>query len=48
MSQMFPYEVWLPFAPDKLFTVDDFIDGDFYTKKRYMSGAPTVYSVSTR
>ena len=29
MSQMFQYEVWSPSAPDKLYTVDDFIDGDF-------------------
>ena len=34
MSQIFQYEVWSPSAPNKLFTIDDFIDGDFYTKKR--------------
>ena len=34
MSQMFQYEVWSPFAPDTLYTVDDFIDGDFYNKER--------------
>ena len=31
---MFQYEVWSPSAPDKLYIVKDFIDGDFYTKKR--------------
>ena len=30
MSQMFQYEV---FTPDKLYTVDDFIDSDAYTKR---------------
>ena len=34
MSQMFQYEVWSPSAPDKLYTVDDYIGGDFYNKKR--------------
>ena len=34
MSQMFQYEVWSPPAPDKLYAIDDFIDGDFNTKKR--------------
>ena len=29
MSQMLQYEV---FAPEKLYTVDDFIDSDAYTK----------------
>ena len=30
---MFQREVWSPSAPDKLYAVDDFIDGDFCTKK---------------
>ena len=34
MSRIFQYEAWFSFAPDKLYTVDDFVDGDFYTKKR--------------
>ena len=29
MSQMFQYEVWSPSLPHELYTVDDFIDGDF-------------------
>ena len=29
MSQMFHYEVWLPSAPDKLYNVDNLINGDF-------------------
>ena len=33
MSQMFQYEEWSPSAPDKLQTVDDFIDSDFTLKK---------------
>ena len=60
MSQMFQYEAWSPFEPDILYTVDDFIDDDIYTKKGklneetllpacvFLSGASTVYSVSAR
>ena len=33
MSQMFHYKVWPQPMPDMLYTVDDFIDGDFQTKK---------------
>ena len=33
MSQC-QYEVWLPSVPDKLYTIDDFIDVFLYTKKR--------------
>ena len=35
MSQMFEYEVWSPSAPDTLYSVDNFIDGEFYAKKKY-------------
>ena len=34
MPQMFEYEVWSPSAPDKLYNIDGFSDGDFYTKKK--------------
>ena len=34
MSQMFQYDVWSPSMPDKLYTVDDLIDGVFYSKYR--------------
>ena len=34
MSQMFQSEVDSPSAPDRLYTVVDFIDGIFYTMKR--------------
>ena len=53
LSQMFQYEVWSPFVPEKLCTVDDFIDSDFHTKKGKLNGkiillgASTVYSVYT-
>ena len=33
MSLMLQYEVWSPSAQDKLYTVDEIIDGNFYTKK---------------
>ena len=34
MSQIFQYEIWSPSGPDKLYNIGDFIDGDFYIKKR--------------
>ena len=58
MSQMFQYEVWPPSAPNKMYTIDDFIGGGFYTKKGksnvkillhvFLSSASTVYSTSVR
>ena len=33
ISQMFKFEVWSPSMPDKLYTVDNFIDGDFTRRK---------------
>ena len=38
MSQMFQYEVWPQSAPDTLYTVNDFIYGDFHSKKRESKG----------
>ena len=31
---MFQYEIWSPSAPDKLYTIEDFIGYDSYTKYR--------------
>ena len=33
MSLMLQYEVWSPSAQDKLYTVDETIDGDFLHKE---------------
>ena len=43
MSQMFQREVWLPFLPDTLYTLDDFIDDVSYTKKGKLNRKILLY-----
>ena len=33
MSQMFQYDEWSSSTSDKVYTLDDLTDGDFYSKK---------------
>ena len=47
MSPMFQYEVWSPSVPDKLYTVDNFIDGDFYITKRYTKQEDLIACISS-
>ena len=44
MSKKFQYEVWPPLAPGTLYTVDNFIDGVFYTKTGKLNKEIILYA----
>ena len=41
---MLQYEVWPQSAPDTLNAFDDFIDGDFHTKRRKLNDKSFLYA----
>ena len=44
MLQMFKYEAWPQSTQDTLSSIDNFIDGDFHTKKRETNNKILLYA----